>query len=76
MFDLKQGEGASETSTPGAGKHPRATMSVVEAGYELGVGKNKAYELAKQGVIPTIKLGDRARVPVQFFFNRLLKGEI
>lgn len=54
----------------------RQTMSIPEAGYQLGVGKNKSYDLAKQGVIPTIKLGGRFRVPAQLFFNRLLKGEI
>jgi len=40
------------------------TMSVPEAGRVLGVGRNAAYEAARRGEIPTIKIGRLLRVPV------------
>jgi excisionase family DNA binding protein len=42
----------------------RLTISVIEAGEMLGIGRNKSYELAAQGVIPTLKLGKKLRVPI------------
>jgi excisionase family DNA binding protein len=40
------------------------TMSVPEAGRVLGIGRNAAYEAARRGEIPTIKIGRLLRVPV------------
>jgi excisionase family DNA binding protein len=40
------------------------TVSVPEAGKWLGIGRNAAYEAARRGEIPTIKIGKLLRVPV------------
>lgn len=41
-----------------------ATVSVPEAGNELGIGRNTAYELARTGEFPVrvLKIGSRYRV--------------
>ena len=41
----------------------RATLSVVEAARIMGVSKNVAYEAARRGEIPSIRLGGRILVP-------------
>jgi excisionase family DNA binding protein len=47
------------------GAHMEAkTVSVPEAGKWLGIGRNAAYEAARRGEIPTIKIGRLLRVPV------------
>jgi excisionase family DNA binding protein len=47
------------------GKHPK-TLSVPEAGrVYLGVSRNTAYALAREGAIPTIQIGRLLRVPVR-----------
>jgi hypothetical protein len=39
------------------------TWSVPEAGYLVyEAGRNRSYDLAKEGVIPTIRVGNRLRV--------------
>ena len=43
---------------------PRLTLTVPEAGRVLGVGRNAAYEAARAGEIPTIRIGKRILVPV------------
>ena len=44
---------------------PRKTMSVPEAGREyFDLGRNAAYEAARRGDIPTIRIGRLIRVPV------------
>lgn len=40
-----------------------ATMTIEEAARELGVSRNTAYECAKTGQIPTVRLGRRLLVP-------------
>jgi excisionase family DNA binding protein len=40
------------------------TVSVPEAGRLLGIGRNAAYEAARRGDIPTIRIGRLLRVPV------------
>jgi excisionase family DNA binding protein len=40
------------------------TVSVPEAGRWLGIGRNAAYEAARRGEIPTIRIGRLLRVPV------------
>lgn len=41
----------------------RLTMSVEEAGHALGIGRGLAYELARTGQLPVIRLGRRMLVP-------------
>ena len=41
----------------------RKTVTVEEAATILGVGRNKAYEAARSGEIPTIRIGKRLLVP-------------
>ena len=40
-------------------------LSVPEAGKQLGLSRNAAYEAARRGDIPTIKIGKLLRVPKQ-----------
>jgi excisionase family DNA binding protein len=40
------------------------TVTVTEAARALGVSRNHAYEAAKRGEIPTIRIGKRILVPV------------
>ncbi len=50
------------------------TMTVDEAAKQLGIGRNQAYEAAKNGQIPCMRIGRRfliLRQPLQ----RLLNGE-
>jgi excisionase family DNA binding protein len=39
------------------------TVSVVEAGRLLGLGRNASYEAATRGDLPTIRIGGRIFVP-------------
>lgn len=41
----------------------RPTMSIEDAGRELGLGRSAAYEAASRGEIPTISFGRRKVVP-------------
>lgn len=41
----------------------RRTITVPEAGEQLGIGRNAAYEAAKRGEIPTVRIGRRLLVP-------------
>ena len=49
-------------------------LKVPEAGAMLGLGRNAAYEAAKRGDIPTIRIGKLLRVP-KAAFQRLLDGK-
>jgi excisionase family DNA binding protein len=49
------------------------TLTVVEAGKRLRIGRNQAYAMAKRGELPIIKIGRSLRVPKPAF-NRLLEG--
>jgi excisionase family DNA binding protein len=40
------------------------TISVQQAGKQLGLGKNGAYAAAARGEIPVLRFGSRLRVPV------------
>ncbi len=42
---------------------PRLTYTVEEAAKLLGVGRALAYEAARQGTIPTLRVGKRLLVP-------------
>lgn len=39
------------------------TLTVAEAAQELGIGRNAAYEAAKSGQLPSIRIGKRILVP-------------
>ena len=41
----------------------RETISLVEAGQILGIGRSTAYELARQGKLPVLRLGRKLLVP-------------
>ena len=51
----------------------RLTYSVEEAARLLGLGRNSAYEAAKSGQLPTIKIGRRLLVP-RDALKRMLKS--
>lgn len=52
----------------------RATITVEEAARVLGIGRTSAYEAARRGDIPTVRVGRRVVVPVPALL-RLLGGE-
>jgi excisionase family DNA binding protein len=49
------------------------TLTVEAAAKVLGIGRNNAYEAAKRGEIPTIKIGGRILVP-RAALERMLEG--
>jgi excisionase family DNA binding protein len=59
-----------------SGKRKSAvTMSIPDAAKELGVGRNQAYEAARRGEIPIIRIGKRLLVPVAAL-QAMLRGEV
>jgi len=42
----------------------KLTISVTEAGQILGISRTAAYEAARNGQIPTVRIGRRLLVPV------------
>lgn len=52
----------------------RATLTVEEAAVVLGIGRTLAFELARKGQIPTIRLGRRILVP-RAALDRMLEGD-
>jgi excisionase family DNA binding protein len=50
------------------------TYTIDEAAQLLGIGRNSAYEAARRGEIPTVKIGKRLLVP-KASFDRLLAGD-
>lgn len=52
----------------------KKTITIPEAAKALGIGRNQAYEAARRGEIPTIKIGKRILVPVTAL-ERKLRGE-
>jgi excisionase family DNA binding protein len=52
----------------------RQTLTITEASKALGVSRNKAYEAARRGEIPTIKIGKRILVPVAALARMLQAG--
>jgi len=42
----------------------RLTMTVTEAAERLGIGRMQAYEAARRGELPTVRIGRRLLVPV------------
>jgi excisionase family DNA binding protein len=53
----------------------RLVYTVPEAGRLLGLGRNAAYEAAKRGDIPTIRMGRLLRVPKEPF-HKLVGAEV
>lgn len=51
----------------------RATYSIIEAGQILGIGRNAAYEAARTGQLPTLRIGCRRVVP-KVALDRLLSS--
>ena len=51
----------------------RLTVTVEEAGRMLGVSRSLAFQLARQGVIPTIRLGERRLVVPKIAIERMLE---
>jgi excisionase family DNA binding protein len=49
----------------------RKTISVPEAGRQLGLSRNGAYEAVKRGEIPVVRIGKRILVPADAI-DRLL----
>jgi excisionase family DNA binding protein len=47
----------------------RLTMTVEEASEALGISRSLAYELVRQGEIPSLRLGRRIVVPVRALEN-------
>ncbi len=52
----------------------KATLTIPEAAERLGISRNGAYEAAKRGEIPTIKIGRLVLVP-RVAFDRLVSGD-
>ena len=52
----------------------RGALSIPEAGDVLGVGRSLAFDLARRGDLPTIRLGRRRVVPTHAL--RCLLGEV
>ena len=51
------------------------TQTIGETAKQLGIGRNQAYEAARRGQIPTIKIGKRILV-LREPLRRMLEGEI
>ena len=51
------------TTTVASSSSERATLTVEEAARILGIGRASAYNAAKSGDLPTIRIGGRLLVP-------------
>jgi len=47
------------------------TASVPDAGRAFGIGETAAYDAAKRGEIPTVRFGNRKRVPTSWIKQQL-----
>ena len=45
----------------------KRTYNALEVAAMLGISKSKVYDLIRQGVIPSLKLGSRVVIPKQKF---------
>jgi excisionase family DNA binding protein len=50
----------------------RLTYTILEAAKALGVGKGKAYEMARTGQLPVLRFGKRLVVP-RYALEQMLK---
>lgn len=55
-------------------REKRKTYSIEEAAELLGIGRNQAYEAAKRGDIPVIRIGARRMLVPKLAFDRLLEN--
>lgn len=55
-------------------KIQRRTLTIDEAAKELGICKAAAYDAARTGELPTIRVGKRWLVPI-VAFNKMLEGK-
>jgi excisionase family DNA binding protein len=62
----------SQTDPAAPATAERLVYTVTEVGAMLGLSRNAAYEAARRGDIPTIRIGRRLIVP-KVAFNRLLE---
>jgi excisionase family DNA binding protein len=53
----------------------RVTLTVEEAGQLLGIGRGLAYESARRGDIPTLRIGRRLVVPKAALDRLLANGQ-
>lgn len=53
----------------------KKALTVLEAAELLGIGRSSAYEAARTGQIPTVRIGKRILVPVAAL-ERLLAGPV
>jgi excisionase family DNA binding protein len=51
----------------------KQTLTVEEAARRLGIGRNNAYAAARNGDIPTIRIGKRILIP-KVALEQLLEG--
>lgn len=54
--------------------HPAKTITVEQAGRELGISRGLAYEGVRTGAIPAVRVGRRYLVP-RAALDRLLAGD-
>ncbi len=54
----------------------RLTITVEEAGCMLGISRGLAYQMAREGKIPTIRFGKRMVVPRKAVDRLLEKSEL
>jgi hypothetical protein len=52
----------------------RATYDIAEIAKKFGIGRNQAYEAAKRGDFPVIKIGKRLLAP-KAAIDRILDGD-
>lgn len=68
MHNANSADGKRDT------KPQRQTYTLDEFGAMLGVGRNQVYAAAREGQIPTIRIGKRILVP-KVAGDRMLSGE-
>ncbi len=54
----------------------RRTLTVEQAARELGIGRGLAYEAARRGELPTLRVGRRLLVPVVALDRLLASGGV
>ncbi len=50
--------------------------TIPEAAKKLGIGRNTAYEAARRGEIPTVKIGKRLLVPRKALERQLAQAKV
>ena len=72
--EVRERSGTSAPALGGSGQHFVATLSVDEAARQLGIGRNLAYELVKDGTIPALRFRRKWRIPREAFQRWLQTG--